>query len=148
MVRCYIHYVSDSVVRTISQTYTASTLTTPECYRSWSMELASWALAGSTTRPLCSQASVPRAECSSLGEAYVSGQNLAVWPTQWSTLYAYDEGLVFSKGTLSLAPVAGDYSGLTTSEWFWPTSSVLAPGCSVGCGRCAVTVCLKRNPRN
>lgn len=32
------------------------------------------------------------------------------------------------------------YSGNSSTAWVWPTSLELAPGCTMGCGRCAVTV--------
>jgi hypothetical protein len=100
-----------------------------------------------TTRPVCTQASVPSDACSSLRDVYVSGQNLHVWPATLEEVY-YDGEMGFSEGSVSFegldqmwAATAMPGYGSDTDAWYWPSTIQFAPGCTLGCGRCAVTVC-------
>ena len=60
-------------------------------------------------------------------QAYVLGNNNNLWPLELTEIPA-----VVSAGYFSLVPPW--YTGYT-----WPTSQPFAPGCTLGCGRCAVT---------
>ncbi|KAM0695545.1 hypothetical protein Q7P36_005905 [Cladosporium allicinum] len=105
----------------------------PPCASAYHSSVKSWYESLSTiTAPPCTQASVSGALCSSIKDAYVHQQNDVFFPSNVSF------APYFSNGYL------GDFADVTASDysvtWQWPTSSTLGvPGCTLGCGRCAVT---------
>ncbi|KAK5713549.1 hypothetical protein LTR15_011249 [Elasticomyces elasticus] len=104
----------------------AQTQTQPACFSAWEMAAnAHQKSVEAITTPLCPQASITGAICTSLKDAYVGGQNGRIGPHV--APYAFT-----SAGYYSLAYPA--YTG-----WTWPATQEFAPGCTLGCGRCAVT---------
>ncbi|KAK4890552.1 hypothetical protein LTR27_010714 [Elasticomyces elasticus] len=100
--------------------------TQPACFSAWEMAAnAHQKSVEAITTPLCPQASITGAICTSLKDAYVGGQNGRIGPHV--APYAFT-----SAGYYSLAYPA--YTG-----WTWPANQEFAPGCTLGCGRCAVT---------
>ncbi|KAK3659482.1 hypothetical protein LTR56_001372 [Elasticomyces elasticus] len=104
----------------------AQTQTQPACFSAWEMAANAYQKSvEAITTPLCPQASITGAICTSLKDAYVGGQNGRIGPHV--APYAFT-----SAGYYSLAYPA--YTG-----WTWPANQEFAPGCTLGCGRCAVT---------
>lgn len=100
----------------------------PACYTNGQASWESWrSYVAEATLPICSQASVTGALCTSLKNAYVLGYNDNLAPT-----FFVGAGATFSSGSFSLMNPA--FTG-----WTWPASQPFAPGCSLDCGRCAVT---------
>ncbi|KAI9687392.1 MAG: hypothetical protein M1820_010474 [Bogoriella megaspora] len=86
-------------------------------------------------RPHCTQASVGPLACSYFQDHYM---------TSW--ILANDGRDPFEFNTSPFLSVGYQYktsydkSGYIVSEsQYWPTSSILAPGCTLGCGQCAIT---------
>lgn len=109
-----------------------ATITTPpcalptsvsQCQAEWSAFVASGYQSDTASSPICSQASVDRSMCSWFQSSYVERYNG----------YSPIPGLL--TGTLSNGYAVNTASG----GWYWPSSSSLAPGCTLGCARCAVT---------
>ncbi|KAL9087734.1 MAG: hypothetical protein Q9165_006501 [Trypethelium subeluteriae] len=84
--------------------------------------------------PSCSQASVGSAACSIFYDQYIAS---------WRAANAGEDPAggnpnpYLSLGyqpTSSVAP-----NGSISESLYWPSASVLAPGCSIGCGPCAIT---------
>ncbi|KAK5695164.1 hypothetical protein LTR97_008670 [Elasticomyces elasticus] len=104
----------------------AQTQTQPACFSAWEMAANAYQKSvEAITTPLCPQASITGAICTSLKDAYVGGKNGRIGPHV--APYAFT-----SAGYYSLAYPA--YTG-----WTWPANQEFAPGCTLGCGRCAVT---------
>nr|OQO31702.1 hypothetical protein B0A51_01050 [Rachicladosporium sp. CCFEE 5018] len=101
----------------------------PACYSEVAAGQASWsAEVFSTKSPRCTQASIIGPLCTSLKDAYVLGSNYNLYPTALKYMPGF-----FSSGSISYV---GAWSG---QGWQWPSYQPLAPGCTVGCGRCAIT---------
>ncbi|OQO12326.1 hypothetical protein B0A48_02968 [Cryoendolithus antarcticus] len=101
----------------------------PACYSRVAAGQASWsAEVLSTKSPRCTQASITGPLCTSLKDAYVLGSNYNLYPTALKYMPGF-----FSSGSISYV---GAWSG---QGWQWPSYQPLAPGCTVGCGRCAIT---------
>ena len=84
--------------------------------------------------PACSQASVDSAACSHFYDEYISewvGNNTGTDPAGGNPVQYLSLGFQYSYST---AP-----NGTVTSSAYWPSTSILAPGCSIGCGPCAIT---------
>jgi hypothetical protein len=77
------------------------------------------------TSPVCSQASITGELCTSMKDAYVLGYNNRLHPDLPEPAYV-------SSGYYSNA--APWFTG-----WTWPATHAFAPGCTLDCGRCAVT---------
>ncbi|KAK4540417.1 hypothetical protein LTR36_009274 [Oleoguttula mirabilis] len=82
--------------------------------------------------PLCTQASIGGALCSSIRDNYVHQANYVFGPE------IAQEAEFFSAGYL------GSFANVTATDfntvWAWPTAATLGvPSCTLGCGRCAVT---------
>lgn len=100
----------------------------PACYTNGQASWDSWrSYVAEATSPICSQASITGALCTSLKDAYVLGYNDNLAPK-----FFVGAGATFSSGSFSLMNPA--FTG-----WTWPASQPFAPGCSLDCGRCAVT---------
>jgi len=100
----------------------------PACYNDAIASADSWSsYVKEATSPICSQASITGALCTSLKDAYLLGNNFNLHP-----MIPIAAGATFSSGSYSLMNPA--FTG-----WTWPASQPFAPGCTLGCGRCAVT---------
>lgn len=87
-------------------------------------------------RPLCSQATIGSSLCDQLRDLYIED-----WIEDWIE----NDG----KGPLAAIPLSSAGYQLSWSsdpDWgpevlstYFPTSSKLAPGCTIGCARCAIT---------
>jgi hypothetical protein len=100
----------------------------PACYNDAIASGNSWSsYVKEATSPICSQASITGALCTSLKDAYLLGNNFNLHP-----MIPIAAGATFSSGSYSLMNPA--FTG-----WTWPASQPFAPGCTLGCGRCAVT---------
>lgn len=98
----------------------------PACYTNRESSWASWrSYVREATSPICSQASVTGAACTSLKYAYVMGHNLNIDPMV-PIRYTFSSGYYSNKNP-------------ALTGWTWPASHEFAPGCTLGCGRCAVT---------
>lgn len=98
----------------------------PACYTNIQSSWASWRdVVDGATSPICSQASITGSICTSLKDAYVLGHNYNLAPN-------LPEPASFSSGYYS--NVAPWFTG-----WTWPATQAFAPGCTLDCGRCAVT---------
>ena len=140
---------AETSTSTLTQTYTYYTivgksLTAPSCsitaspysgcqqrWSTWASDIISLAtkpLATTyITSPSCQAASVGGEPCMGLKDLYVAGnQNLLGYWQKYSTS--------FSQGYVRTTSSDG------SEGWFWNSSLSLAPGCTMGCGRCAVTV--------
>jgi len=106
--------------------------TQPPCASTYQASLSSWrSQLSHVTKPPCTQASVGGQLCNTIKDAYVHQENSVFFPNVSFAPY-------FSNGYL------GSFANITaqnyTKSWWWPTSSTLGvPGCTLGCGRCAVT---------
>lgn len=106
----------------------------PGCQQQWGswasdiVSLATEPLATTwITQPPCQAASVGGEACMGLKDLYVAAdQNLLGYWQKFSTS--------FSQGYIQTTNSDG------SEGWFWNASLSLAPGCTMGCGRCAVTV--------
>ncbi|GAB7323585.1 hypothetical protein MBLNU13_g07079t3 [Cladosporium sp. NU13] len=104
----------------------------PACASTYQASLSSWrSRLSSITKPPCTQASIGGSLCDTIKDVYVHQQNSVFFPNVSFAPY-------FSNGYL------GSFANITaqnyTKSWWWPTSSTLGvPGCTLGCGRCAVT---------
>ncbi|KAK4553253.1 hypothetical protein LTR86_009553 [Recurvomyces mirabilis] len=98
----------------------------PACYTNIQSSWASWrSYVDAVTSPVCSQAAITSALCTSLKDAYVLGHNYNLAPN-------LPEPASFSSGYYSnIAP--------WFTSWTWPATQAFAPGCTLDCGRCAVT---------
>jgi hypothetical protein len=100
----------------------------PACYTNGQASWESWrSYVAEATSPICSQAPTTGDLCTSLKDAYVLGYNDNLAPT-----FFVGAGATFSSGSYSFMSPA--FTG-----WTWPASQPFAPGCSLDCGRCAVT---------
>ncbi|KAK4614901.1 Glutamyl-tRNA(Gln) amidotransferase subunit B, mitochondrial [Fulvia fulva] len=104
----------------------------PQCQASWS-QYATGAYEDGLPEPPCTQASISGALCST----YVS---------TWLEVQTAEMGEIEGKVGMQLTvePVTFIANGTqptttTTSSYYWPTSSTVAPGCSVGCQSCRVS---------
>jgi photosystem II stability/assembly factor-like uncharacterized protein len=98
----------------------------PPCFASDQMSWITWSsYVNEVTSPVCSQASITGELCTSLKDAYVVGHNYNLKPHLPGPAY-------FSSGSYSNA--APWFTG-----WTWPATQAFAPGCTLDCGRCAVT---------
>lgn len=139
---CYVHRYFGSVSDNSSDIYvdpyySTFTFSTPSCYASWTQATNSFSsLLGANTPPAqCPQASITGSLCTALKDAYVQGENINLFPTDaMKAREMYN--LQFSQGYLS---IEYDDAGARPTT-FWPTMHSFAPGCTLGCGRCAVTV--------
>ena len=88
-------------------------------------------LSKSSQTPSCSQASLASSFCTSLRDVYI---------TSW---LEENQGGAYWEGQLDSVGYTGSYStfanGSSTVVSFFPTASSLAPGCTLGCARCAIT---------
>ncbi|KAK4956709.1 hypothetical protein LTR10_006236 [Elasticomyces elasticus] len=92
----------------------------PQCQSSWLTYLDDYA--SSRRAPLCQAATINDPLCWSFRDAYVDG----------NTYYNSKQFGDSSKGyTFTSANSSGSY--------VWPTGSTLAPSCTLGCARCAMT---------
>ncbi|KAK5690999.1 hypothetical protein LTR17_025774 [Elasticomyces elasticus] len=92
----------------------------PQCQSSWLTYLDDYA--SSRRAPLCQAATINGPLCWSFRDAYVDG----------NTYYNSKQFGDSSKGyTFTSANSSGSY--------VWPTASTLAPSCTLGCARCAMT---------
>ncbi|KAF2719807.1 hypothetical protein K431DRAFT_313768, partial [Polychaeton citri CBS 116435] len=99
----------------------------PDCATSYWIESRSWdSYYGSVYRakPDCTQAIITGAQCDALRDEYVEG-NVFLVPSS----IAYP-GLQLSNGYWKFP---------YQTAWTWPGDAQFAPGCTLGCGRCAVT---------
>lgn len=83
--------------------------------------------------PQCTAASISESLCQNVRDAYQMDRGFR--PDIDNATQSRDGApFFFNQGTIGL------YKGFDTT-WVWPTSSTLgqAPGCTLGCGRCAVT---------
>jgi hypothetical protein len=99
----------------------------PQCQSQWvAFE------SGNGTKPICPLASIGGQLCDSLRDNYINdwiedyAKNPYVQPYLWS-----------GAGSVATFITQPDGSVLMTSTF--PTASSLAPGCSLGCARCAIT---------
>lgn len=100
----------------------------PACATLVDSAASSWLDAVSTPSPSCSQASIGGDLCQSLRDAYVTGTNQQLLPSD----LGYDA--LFSNGYIGqiTAVTKPDGTGLTTSSAYtWPTSRSLAPSCTL-----------------
>lgn len=103
-------------------------MSAPACYTDGQASWASWrSHIEEATSPICSQASITCALWTSLKDAYVLGYNDKIVP-----MLPNGFGATFSSGSYS-------FMNPQYTEWTWPASQPFAPGCSLECGRCAVT---------
>ncbi|KAK5703635.1 hypothetical protein LTR17_021959 [Elasticomyces elasticus] len=115
-----------------------NTNTVPPCATSYASVVASYsAYIDAYPSPRCTQiftASVGGPLCDSIRQNYVSQANY-----QFAAETATTQYLPFFSAGYQGGPVnetAGDWD----ISWTWPTASTLgAPSCTLGCGRCAVT---------
>ncbi|KAI9690642.1 MAG: hypothetical protein M1820_009949 [Bogoriella megaspora] len=85
-------------------------------------------------RPSCAQASVDPSACDFFREKYMidwSSENVGKDPVGWNP------SIYQSIGYQQTSSIASN--GSTVYYEVWPSSSSLAPGCSLGCGGCAIT---------
>ncbi|EMC97694.1 hypothetical protein BAUCODRAFT_462885 [Baudoinia panamericana UAMH 10762] len=100
----------------------------------------SWHAEVNIRTPLCTQAAITGSACTSLMDAYVSGQNMNLWPNRYATAYnvnnvKFPQGYLNNEYAYPIFP-ANQSIGPT---WGWPSWASFAPSCTLGCGRCAVT---------
>lgn len=84
-----------------------------------------WYVSWSATTPHCTQASVGSADCISLRDIYV---------TEYRTVLPSPRYEPVSAGYTNIANATA-----TANDYVWPTWMTLAPQCTLGCARCAVT---------
>jgi hypothetical protein len=109
----------------------------PGCYSAYTSSTDSWwSLVESASAPPCTQADIEGSLCTSLKDAYVLGENVYLTATAFpsSVMKSLEYVGYRSEGYYGLALQGG------STDWYWPTSQTFAPGCTLGCGRCAVTV--------
>ncbi|KAI9713984.1 MAG: hypothetical protein M1820_000714 [Bogoriella megaspora] len=99
----------------------------PQCQSQWvAFE------SGNATKPVCPLASIGGELCNTLRDRYIDGwiqayeQNPYIQPYLWS-------------GAGSVATFITQPDGSVHMTSTFPTASSLAPGCSLGCARCAIT---------
>lgn len=95
----------------------------PDCQSSW----IAWGSSGAHNflgRPPCTQASIPSGLCKTV-------------MSNWLASERGEAGEVGGKIGLDLTPVT--VNGTTSMSSSWPTSSTLAPGCTVGCQSCRMS---------
>ncbi|KAF2229310.1 hypothetical protein EV356DRAFT_456101, partial [Viridothelium virens] len=98
--------------------------------------------------PLCTQASIGSSLCGSLRSSYVSagftnGEVATsvlnpLWYPDTSAGGVTDEASTVLIGGTAIHISYNSNGGSTVSSG-WPSDSTLAPGCSLGCARCAIT---------
>ena len=117
----------------------------PECQSSWDSFASNNMNSNhsSTSAPLCSQASVGRSLCSGLQSSYA-----AVGFDKYNeevTKDPYDHLLYSGTKWMNIGGSSVDVSwnnyGFyeSTITGYWPSNSSVAPGCTIGCGKCAIT---------
>ncbi|KAK4497811.1 hypothetical protein PRZ48_010465 [Zasmidium cellare] len=123
---------SNSTTSMVITTRVSNTLATPscalpsyvaDCQSSW----VAWGSSGAHNylgRPPCTQASVPKSLCETV-------------MSNWLASERGEAGEVGGKIGLDLTPIT--VNGTTSMSSSWPTSSTLAPGCTVGCQSCRVS---------
>ncbi|KAK5132497.1 hypothetical protein LTR08_009043 [Meristemomyces frigidus] len=107
----------------------------PQCQAQWN----SWASVQWATRetspggefhmdanppPACSQASLSGTLCSQLAETYLAS----------AYMYGQSDGGEYGMQETDIGTYPHD-----TYSYFWPTSSMFAPGCTLGCQACRIT---------
>jgi hypothetical protein len=88
----------------------------------------------SVARPACTQASVNSVQCEFFSSEYFSAwsaRNSDPNPQDWDAVPFLSVGYQPTSSVLS--------NGSTQFYSYWPSSSVIAPGCTLGCGQCAIT---------
>ena len=85
--------------------------------------------------PSCTQASVGPSACSQFYGLFISEWRASNYPGADPAGGNFDPYLSFGYQQTYITEPNGSVSAST----YWPTSSILAPGCSVGCGPCAIT---------
>ncbi|KAF2229481.1 hypothetical protein EV356DRAFT_426135, partial [Viridothelium virens] len=81
--------------------------------------------------PLCSQASINSGLCETLRDRYINA-----WISE-AAGNPYEEVAISAAGSVPVTTTNANGSTILTSTF--PSTSSLAPGCSLGCARCAVT---------
>jgi len=94
----------------------------PQCQSSWATYLSNYGNY-SYTAPRCPAATVDNDLCWSFRDAYVDA----------NSDYDTKQFAPFSRGYTVKTWISG------TPIWAWPTQSTLAPSCTLGCARCAMT---------
>jgi len=135
--RSWTDYISLELGRwDISYLYPACTGTAPDCqasYSAWDQNEDDYWSSSSAMSPTCSQASIGTEMCSALQSSYVRefGSVEPVPGVGYNTPVVMSHGYQASLTTYSNGPWA--------QNWIWNTTWSLAPKCSLGCARCAVT---------
>ena len=115
-----ILYAGNATDITIKKRQTSSGPSISSQYsQSNSITTASPMITGSMQRPSCSQASIQPSLCSQLQSNFED---------KWG---ARENPAAAGNSTITSAAISGTID--------WPASSVLGPGCSLGCGGCAIT---------
>ena len=105
----------------------------------WYVEEASYATNPTMwTTPPCTQASVGSGLCSHVRSAYMES-----WTLQNSGIRDYP-GQVVDAGYITsfvdyTTTISGSKSYVEYESTYWPANSTMAPGCTLGCGGCAIT---------
>ncbi|KAK3626125.1 hypothetical protein LTR56_020032 [Elasticomyces elasticus] len=107
----------------------SSYLSTPSCWKEWTSRTEAYYSTVYTSSPICSQAAVTGSLCSALKDAYARGQNGMLEVPGYGGVGGYKSNRL-SQGWLQ---------SFGESTWWWPTTQSFAPGCTLECGRCAVT---------
>ncbi|KAK5736927.1 hypothetical protein LTR17_007071 [Elasticomyces elasticus] len=107
----------------------SSYLSTPSCWKEWTSRTKAYYSTVYTSSPICSQAAVTGSLCSALKDAYARGQNGMLEVPGYGGVGGYKSNR-FSQGWLQ---------SFGESTWWWPITRSFAPGCTLDCGRCAVT---------
>ena len=90
------------------------------------------------TTPPCTQASVGSSLCNHIRSAYMQS-----WTAENSGFWDYP-GQVINAGYITSfvdysTTIAGKETFVEYESTYWPASSSMAPGCTLGCGACAIT---------
>ncbi|KAL9079080.1 MAG: hypothetical protein Q9157_002006 [Trypethelium eluteriae] len=113
---------------------------------SYKSDHLSFDLGNSAPSPHCSQASIAPEKCSGLSSSYMSNWLVdRAYPSlgplglfnQPASLFQPNYDPMVSVGYQAATIKASNGSTITTS--YWPSTSMLAAGCSLGCGQCAIT---------
>lgn len=105
----------------------------PQCQAEWEAFTASGfrTLLASTESPQCSQASMNTRQCSWFQSSYVQEHSDQV------------NNIPGELGGFMATPLSRGYALISANgsspRWVWPTQTTLAPSCTLGCARCAVT---------
>lgn len=137
-------YVSYQVTEMSPSSPTCSA-TAPACQSAISSFNAKYGNDGwwlySTPLPDCTLASIDASQCGIMQESYVSRYGPASPTQQYNGVsggFTMAPVTTLASQTITVAGVR-TVANSTVESYIWPTHLSLAPGCSLGCARCAVT---------